>query len=169
MFRSDMFFLLASRLVEKTVVVVGDSITPTHLQPLPYFWNHKRYFFSPGSSAGDRLGCKYIGRGQEGWRGRCGQGGTPPGWLCHSSLITRPGVGDLLSFVILNAWHAFLWTSKCLKKWFSFDRLKICSQWRNCPHLIKGGLRSPEKSNVYNFFLIILNIFSAFWFVLITC
>ena len=38
MFRRDMFFLLASRLVEKTVVVVGDSITPTHLQPLPYFW-----------------------------------------------------------------------------------------------------------------------------------
>ena len=44
MFRRDMFFLLASRLVEKTVVVVGDSITPTHLQPLPYFWNHKRDF-----------------------------------------------------------------------------------------------------------------------------
>ena len=48
MFRRDMFFLLASRLVEKTVVVVGDSITSTHLQPLPYFWNHKRDFFLTG-------------------------------------------------------------------------------------------------------------------------
>ena len=98
MFRRDMFFLLASRLVEKAVVVVGDSITPTHLQPLPYFWNHKRDFFSPGSSAGDRLGCKYIGRGQEGWRGRCGQGGTPPGWLCHLSLDMGWVITYLLSF-----------------------------------------------------------------------
>ena len=98
MFRRDMFFLLASRLVEKTVVVVGDSITPTHLQPLPYFWNHKRDFFSPGSSAGDRLGCKYIGRGQEGWRGRCGQGGTPPGWLCHLSIDLGWVITYLLSF-----------------------------------------------------------------------
>jgi len=34
MFRRDMFFLLASRLVEKAVVVVGDSITPTHRVPV---------------------------------------------------------------------------------------------------------------------------------------